>query len=537
MVRMTMSRALKRCRFAIMATPFLLSACLDATLPAPVSTATPLLSSSLPPVASPSNAASLAPSPSLPSNPSASSANAPVPANVQAAQILVDASAKGAMIGANQFGSNLAAWFDISQAGVSAGLARTGVHLLRWPGGSLSDIYHWQNHTKCQGSYINPNSTFDNFMKDVVQPGNYEVAITLNYGTNPACNGGGDPKEAAAWVAYAKTKGYNVHHWTVGNEEYGSWETDLHTPAHDAATYAKAVAGPNGYYQLIKQADPTAQVGVVVNLAASWDTPVLSGAKYDFVELHWYPQAPGSESDMTLLKMIPPTLTMNINLLRKELAAAGKPNAPIFLGEFNDVYSAPGKQSVSIVNGLFLGLSLGELLNAGVPMSAWWMGIGGGCGSTNANNSPSLYGFQNFGTYSSMSDGCPSLPLGTPFPPARAHQLATQFALPGNSMLTAKISTANPALSNVRAYAATQGTGYALLLFNLDQMNPIKTSVGISNATRASFNASTLTYGKAQYDDSAHNVWTGPVSQMLGSVNGVVNVTLPPWSMTVLKLL
>jgi alpha-L-arabinofuranosidase len=44
-------------------------------------------------------------------------------------------------------------------------------------------------------------------------------------------------------VTNALSLGITVSHMTVGNEEYGSWETDNHTPANNAATYAAATAG------------------------------------------------------------------------------------------------------------------------------------------------------------------------------------------------------------------------------------------------------------------------------------------------------
>jgi hypothetical protein len=49
--------------------------------------------------------------------------------------------------------------------------------------------------------------------------------------------------------------------------------------------------------------------------------------------------------------------------------------------------------------------------------------------------------------------------------------------------------------------------------------------------------ASTLTYGKAQYDASQNNIWTGPVSANLGTMNASsIGETLPPYSITLLKL-
>ena len=47
----------------------------------------------------------------------------------------------------------------------------------------------------------------------------------------PPVNGGGDPTEAAAWAAEAVRKAMPPSHVTVGNENYGSWEFDLHHEA------------------------------------------------------------------------------------------------------------------------------------------------------------------------------------------------------------------------------------------------------------------------------------------------------------------
>ena len=458
------------------------------------------------------------------------------------AQISVNTTGAGAPIVADQIGANLAVWYDFTQAGSAAAVQSLGVKLVRWPGGSDSDVYHWQTNTGCAGAFVAANTSFDNFVADIVKPGGYDLAITLNYGSNAACTGGGDPTEAAAWVAHAKTLGLTGLHWTVGNEVYGSWEYDLHAVPHDPTTYANATAGANGYYALVKAQDPTAKVGVVVaGDGAAWDTTVLANAPYDFVELHYYAQNPGSENDTTLLTQSPAQLTALIKTVQSELAAAGKPNTPIYLGEFNSVSSNPGKQSVSIVNGLYAGMALGEVLNDGIPMATWWQAIGAGC-STGGNNSSTLYGWQSFGSYGLTADnwpnpygcvGAPSIPLGTPMPSGQAMTLASQFAIPGGQMLPVTVPTSLP---NVRAYAAKQGAGYALMLFNLDQANSVTFTAQMANATATQFTVNTITYGKAQYDASQTNVWTGPVSASLGVTTTSPTLTLPPWSMVVVQL-
>lgn len=92
---------------------------------------------------------------------------------------------------------NLANWFDITQTGIASALQNAGVKAVRWPGGSASDNFHWETNTECEGGYVNANSTFQNFLKDVVVPADVDAAVTVNYGSNAACNAGGDPAEAA----------------------------------------------------------------------------------------------------------------------------------------------------------------------------------------------------------------------------------------------------------------------------------------------------------------------------------------------------
>ncbi|MGH9563278.1 MAG: hypothetical protein ACRD3S_17625, partial [Terracidiphilus sp.] len=221
-------------------------------------------------------------------------------------------------------GLNMAVWYDftVNTQTIVNSFKNTGIAALRWPGGSTSDDYHWNggNTTNpgtgvpptpstCQGQYQNPNTnylSFINVLESSIANG-FDVALTANYGTNAVCNGGGNPQEAANWVAYAYANGGKVSHVTVGNEEYGTWEVDMHNPAHDPTTYAASVAGTSGYYNLIKAQSSTTQVGVAVDAqngccTANWDSTVLSNAKgyYDFVEFHYYAQDPPGENDTYL---------------------------------------------------------------------------------------------------------------------------------------------------------------------------------------------------------------------------------------------
>lgn len=472
--------------------------------------------------------------------------------------VVVDASKVIAKVTRDAVGTNLGIWYQVTAARLPAEIASVAPRILRWPGGSVADAYHWQNQTECgtlkkQHNRLriayNPRSTFRRFMKDIVIPGRYDVAITVNYGSNKNCTAGGDPHEAAAWVAYAKSKGYDkyIKYWTVGNEEYGGWEYDLHSSPHDPRTYAAAMSGPNGYYALMKAADPGARVGIDVTGNASahggWDSIVLAHSPYDFVELHYYAQQPHQESDRYLLEQAPLDLADKLTALRRELAAVGRPDTPIMLGEFNSVSHSPGKQSVSIVNALFTGLAYGRALDDGVAVATWWFGAGA-AQYCHGNNSGHLYGWQDFGGYDLVAansayswNGCkrgPVVPEGTIFPSGDAFLMVSRFAQPGASMLRVAVS---PAAADVRAFADTAGPhGYALMLFNLNKAKSVPITVDIENSNMNKFSAASLTYDKHLYNQSRNNVWLHPVSASLGTVGTTMSVTLQPWSMTVVEL-
>src|SRR6185437_14628098 len=227
--------------------------------------------------------------------------------------VCMSASCSGPAISNLLLGMNLAVWYDdvANESSIVSASQSAGLGALRWPGGSTSDDYHWNGTNSnpaagvapvpstCNGAYQNSNTNYLNFIngleyKDTNLPSGFDVALTADYGSNPACTGGGDPNEAANWVQYAYANGGKVSYVTVGNESYGSWEADMNAVKHDPTTYAAAVAGSTGYYDLIKAQSSVTKVGVVVDANCTtangctngWDSTVLSGAAgfYDFVE-------------------------------------------------------------------------------------------------------------------------------------------------------------------------------------------------------------------------------------------------------------
>jgi predicted heme/steroid binding protein len=441
-------------------------------------------------------------------------------------------------------GMNMAVWFDIvsNASAVVAAFQNAGIKAVRWPGGSDSDLYHWATNTGCNSTYTDSNDTFTNFVNDIVVPASLDLALTADYGTDTACTGPGQASEAAAWVTAALSDGVTVSHMTVGNEEYGSWEEDMHSPAsnqHNPTVYASEMVGSTGFYQSIKTASPNTLVGVVVdadNTSGGWDETVLANAKgsYDFVEYHFYPQAPGSESDTYLTQQAAQVLTQNINILKQELTAVGGPNTPIYVGEMGSVYTNPGKQTWSITQGLYAGQNLGEMMKDGISRATWWIGFGN-CNGQSGNDSSVLYGWQDFGAYNVFSDGsedptCPGAgPVGTMSPTAVAFQLFSNVALNGEHVLT---PTVGGDTTDVRAYAATHGGGTALVLFNLNETTSETVQVTVTGRN-SSTGVKEYTYDKSIYDLSQQDVWNAPTAADLGAQNLPLTLTLTPWSMNV----
>jgi hypothetical protein len=461
--------------------------------------------------------------------------------------VTVDESSSGPAVTDQLLGMNLAVWYDPTTTGVATAFEAAGIKAVRWPGGSYSDIYHWANNSLCDGGYATPNSAFSDFVNDLAIPAGLDVALTADYGTDAACTGPGDPAEAAAWVTNALSLGVTVSHMTVGNEEYGSWETDNHPLKNNAATYAAATAGSSGYYALVKAASPNTLVGVSVNPGNSpaWDPTVLADAPYDFVEYHYYPETPGSESDTFLVQQAAQQLTTNINTIKSELKTAGKPDTPIYVGEIGGPYSNPGKQSWSITQGLYAGQVLGEMMNDGVTRLTWWIGFGN-CNGTSGNDSSLLYGWQDFGAYNVFSDGpsdsgCPNAgPIGTMSPTARAFQLFSSVAVNGESVLTATVAGDT---TDVVAYAATHSGGTALVLFNRNETVSEQVLVALSGQSAAT-TVTVITYDRAIYDLSGSptgffpdpngtNTWAAPTITNLGAQTLPLTLTLAPWSMNV----
>ncbi|MGA9039819.1 MAG: hypothetical protein WB421_04735 [Terriglobales bacterium] len=109
-------------------------------------------------------------------------------------------------------------------------LKDAGVTTLRYPGGGYADNFHWATNRPTNSQvaltqrYSNfaANNDFGHFVALVDRLGT--AVITVNYGSNQDGTGGGEPAEAAAWVAYANGKPTDTK--AIGKDSTGyDWQT------------------------------------------------------------------------------------------------------------------------------------------------------------------------------------------------------------------------------------------------------------------------------------------------------------------------
>ncbi|KAB1102076.1 cellulose binding domain-containing protein [Micromonospora aurantiaca (nom. illeg.)] len=438
--------------------------------------------------------------------------------------VTVNTRAGLATVPATALGVNHAIWdSQLGSAETSDLLKAAGVKMLRYPGGSYADIYHWETHT-APGGYVAPNTDFDTFMAGARRVG-AEPMIIANYGT-------GTPAEAAAWVRYANvTKGYGAKWWTVGNENYGNghygsaWEADDH-PDKSASQYARLVVE---YADAMKAVDPSIKVGAVLTMPGNWPDGItagsdpgpwnqtvlsIAGPKIDFVDVHWYPG--GSPADSLARTNHLPDAAW---LLRQQIARYAGPGADRIGISFTELNVDAGRTTAP--GALFLADAYSGLLEQGVFTVQWW-NVHNGIGTVSEVAGQTDYG--DFGLLSSgncTSDGEVCQPaFNTPFAPYHALSMMNLFVRPGDQLVRA--GTDQPL---VAAHAVRRPDGsVAVLLLNKDPDNAYPVALDYAGFT------------PADEAPTVHTFTNGATAISTSRSGDATARTLPPYSLTTLVL-
>ncbi|MET0426752.1 MAG: cellulose binding domain-containing protein [Actinoplanes sp.] len=439
--------------------------------------------------------------------------------------VTVNARAGLATVPGTALGVNQAIWDTQLGTPAVAGLLRdAGVQMVRYPGGSYADIYHWETHT-APGGYVAPDTDFDTFMNAAQETG-AEPMIIANYGT-------GSAQEAAGWVRYANvTKDYGVTYWTIGNENYGNghygseWEADDHADKSPEQYAAEVV----DYAEAMKAVDPTIKVGAVLTTPGNWPDGMvgagddgtwnrvvlsLAGPHIDFVDVHWYPGGGTAAEALTKTAHI----TDATYLLRQQIQAYAGPDAARIGISLTETNVGVGQNTQP--GALFLADAYSRLLAQGVFTVQWWNvhnGIGTPstvAGQTDYND----FGLLSSGTCTADGSVCEP-PLNTPFAPYHALKLMGRFARTGDQFVAA--ASDHPL---VVAHATRRADGdLAVLLLNEDPDAAHTIALDYPGYTPAAGAPATLTLR-----NGAADLESGPSGT-------ATSQTLPPYALRLVTL-
>ncbi|MBM3858533.1 MAG: alpha-L-arabinofuranosidase [Verrucomicrobia bacterium] len=452
-------------------------------------------------------------------------------------------------VDARVFGLNVAVWDSVLDTPNTISLLQDmDNRALRFPGGSLSDDYHWETNTTGTNTWQWA-SSFSKFANVVTNTG-AQVFITVNYGS-------GTPAEAAAWVQNANvTRQLGIKYWEVGNENYGSWETDTNSRPHDPFTYATRF---KDYASQMKAVDPTIKVGAVgitgedryanytdhpatnsrtLAVHNGW-TPVMLatlkslGVTPDFLIYHRYEQAPGAENDAILLQAAAtwPNDAADLRQQLNDYLGAAATNVELVCTENNSVYSNPGKQTTSLVNGLFLADSLGHILQTEFNACLWW-DLRNGQESGN-NNSSSLYGWRPYGDYGITDYSNPSTPTNR-YPTFHVAKLLKYFARGGD-----RVVPATSDYSLLTAFGAQrQDASLSVLVINKHPTAALTANVALAGYLPRS-NAVLYSYGIPQDNAAQSGIGSADAVRtnlVLSPPGTNLTFTFDPYSVSVLTL-
>jgi len=291
-------------------------------------------------------------------------------------------------------------------------------HVIRFPGGSLSDIYFW-NAPKGQpspdvpaqllhadgspntdGYWYGKNTeswtiSVDKYYQMLNLTGNQGL-ITINYGyarygtgLNPVASAA---HLAADWVRYDNGR---TKYWEIGNENFGNWEAGYRIyPAANQDGQPEIVNGllygqhfrvfADSMRKAAQETGKKIYIGAVTvesapeswssNTVRTWNSGLFSGAgsSPDFYVVHSYYTPYDKNSSAADILASPRQVTGAImNYVKQSITNVGLPLKPVIMDEWN-IFAIGSAQQVSHINGLHAVMVLGEALSNQFGLTARW---------------------------------------------------------------------------------------------------------------------------------------------------------------------
>ena len=291
-------------------------------------------------------------------------------------------------------------------------------NILRFPGGSLSDVYFWNkqynsppsdapaqlldaNGAASNANYWGGQTTdawtisLNNYYAMLQQTGNQGM-ITVNYGyarygtgVNPVTNAA---HLAADWVRYDNGR---TKYWEIGNECNGTWEAGYRINTVTNADGQPAIITGALYGQHVKvfvdsmkkaaqEIGKTIYIGTYILEAqpAAWQTPTdqnwntgvlpVVNTKTDYYIIHsYYTPYQTNANAATILSTATDNTKNMFSFYQTGINSAVNITKPIALTEYN-ITSQGSKQQVSFVNGLHAAIVVGESIKNKYGMASRW---------------------------------------------------------------------------------------------------------------------------------------------------------------------
>ncbi len=369
----------------------------------------------------------------------------------------------------------------------------------------------------------------------------------------------------------------NIEYWEIGNEEYGSWEVDHHGTAgpggvstgaaHDPATYVKfaetfaslaikVLAGTGISIAIgIDSGDPTGASdddwtkNVLADGLADKVDGLANGFTPGFISDHSYMQAPGDESDSFLLDdtvsdsgsvLDWSTRYADYQAVLQQTLGSQASSVQVMATEYNSVWGDPGKQSTSLVNGLFVAESLGSLMDSGYTGGFVWDLRNDYDTSSGQNDSNLLYGWREGGDYGQLgdpnqTDSAPATGPYVAYPGYYALQLASKIIQSGGQVVSAASN-----YGDLDVYAVMESSGdLELLVINVNPAASLSEQFDLTGF-QPSGAAQVWQYGETQDTAQSHSSsGASALTDASASVSlsgGNFSYVFPAYSMTVLDL-
>lgn len=305
------------------------------------------------------------------------------------------------------YGNNAVTWGgNMNQhATIMTDINNLNPHVLRWPGGNLSQEYFWNLSADQRPADIpadlNPwygvsddnwQMSTDDFY-DLLKNTNSTGSICVNYsyaryGTGP------DPVAKAAhlaaeWVRYDQGR---TKFWEIGNENFGSWEAgykiDVSQNQDGQPEYISGrLYGQHCKVFIDSMRAAAAEVGADIKIGVvaydaedsydpintNWNEGMMPevGDLADFLIVHSYFTPHNQDSNIpTILNSHDETAHI-MSAIVNDMQEAGKEMIPVAMTEWN-IFAVGSMQQVSYINGMHAALVLGELLQNDYGMATRW---------------------------------------------------------------------------------------------------------------------------------------------------------------------